>query len=134
MKRDLTRALAAAEDQLGGYLAGRQDEHGSRYVGVLTDGLSWRAYNLPIERGDLQHVASFTLSTSDPDADALLVWLDGILATTQSIWPTPAEVHDRLGAGSSQTQLALVELADVYELCAYDPGVALERGEDPIRE
>jgi hypothetical protein len=65
----------------------RSLELGERYVGVLTDGADWRAYSLRNDR--LVNVASFGVSASQPDVDALLVWLEGVLATSQGLRPTP---------------------------------------------
>ena len=48
VKKDLRTAgvAAAAEAQLAGYVATRSEQTGQRYVGVLTDGAEWRAYQL----------------------------------------------------------------------------------------
>lgn len=128
VKKDLRRGLRAAEAQLAGYVRHRQDEHGGRYVGILTDGVRWRAYRLTgPDVGDLGVFADLELSSTDPDADTLLIWLDGILATRQDIVPTPSEVSRRLGAQSSATRLDLAELRSVYDACADDPGVQLHR-------
>ncbi|MCX4391276.1 hypothetical protein OG777_30700 [Micromonospora peucetia] len=40
------RTLHEAERQLAGYVRSRSQETGQRYVGILTDGASWRAYHL----------------------------------------------------------------------------------------
>lgn len=125
VKRDLTRGLEAAEDQLAGYLRDREREFGSRYVGVLTDGRSWRAYRL---RGDaVITVATHNLPAERPDGVALALWLDGLLATRQHIAPTQSEVQLRLGADSSATRLELSELRWVYEQGASDPALQLKR-------
>jgi SAM-dependent methyltransferase len=126
VKRDLTRSVDAAKEQLAGYLHGRQAEHGSPYVGILTDGIRWRAYRLPAS-DNLVEVSTLQVSQTDPDADQLLLWLDGIMATQQQISPTPMEVALRLGASSSATQLDLSELTWIYEECSQDPAVQLHR-------
>ncbi|MFD8967843.1 hypothetical protein ACFV0C_23100 [Streptomyces sp. NPDC059568] len=47
-KKDLRSAavLKDAVAQLGGYVRTRTEQVGQRYVGILTDGVDWRAYSL----------------------------------------------------------------------------------------
>lgn len=113
-KRALRRGstLADAEEQLSGYLSSRQREHGSRYAGILTDGRDWLSYHLSPD-GALVRVSEFR-SQGASSAEALGVWLEGILATRESVLPTPLEVARRLGAGSSASQLDLSELSEIY--------------------
>ena len=126
VKKDLSRGVEAAREQLARYVSDRQHQHGDRYLGVLTDGLRWRAYRLP-EPDRLVEVSTFDLDRREPEGDDLLVWLEGLLATRQEIAPTPQEVGPRLGAGSSATKLDLTELEWLYEQCANDPGVQVKR-------
>jgi hypothetical protein len=44
VKSDLSRELGDAEEQLSRYLPEREQATRSRFVGIATDGLDWRAY------------------------------------------------------------------------------------------
>lgn len=119
------RPLQEAERQLAGYVQSRSRETGQRYVGILTDGATWRAYQL---RSDsLMLVDSHTLSAARPDGLALFYWLEGVLATSQRVPPTPAEVARRLGAESTSHKLDRVALAALYEEHQHSPTVKLKR-------
>jgi SAM-dependent methyltransferase len=128
VKRDLRvgNVHAEAVDQLGGYVRGRIETRGTRYVGVLTDGADWHLYHLaPDSR--LQLVSTLTVDTTTPDVDGLVIWLEGVLATSQRIAPNPVEIKRRLGAGSPAHELDAVELAALYARSRQLPTVALKR-------
>ncbi|MGK2954878.1 MAG: N-6 DNA methylase [Solirubrobacterales bacterium] len=96
------------------------------YVGVLTDGARWHLYNL--EGDALQLVSSFEIAdTTNPDVPGLLLWLEGVLATTSRIHPTPREIERRLGATSSGHGLDAADLASLYEVHRNEPTVKLKR-------
>ncbi|WFE99831.1 N-6 DNA methylase [Micromonospora sp. WMMD964] len=119
------RALREAERQLGGYVRSRSQESGQRYVGILTDGTTWRAYQLV---GDsLAPIDSHTLAATRPDGLALFYWLEGVLATSQRVRPEPAEVARRLGAASTSHKLDRAALAALYDEHADLPTVQLKR-------
>lgn len=127
VKRDLRRGgvRQQAEQQLAGYVADRTRLLGQRYTGILTDGAEWRLYHLVDEA--LEEVSRFELLTTNPDAEGLLVWLEGALATVQAIAPTPREIERRLGARSSAHALASADLTSLYEKHRDDPTVQLKR-------
>lgn len=131
VKRDLSagNVLADAIDQLGGYLALRQEETGFRYVGILTDGLDWRCFSLPglTEAGPAREVSAYRLSPARPDQDAFLIWLEGVLATAQDIPATPREIERRLGAGSSAHALDRATLHDLFVRHREHPAVRMKR-------
>ena len=127
VKRDLRKGSVRedAQRQLAGYVQSRSAELGQRYVGVLTDGAEWRAYQL---RDDaLTEVSSHEVSSSRPDVDGVLVWLEGVLATTQDVIPTPDTVRDRLGATSSSYALDQATLQALYQQHCGHPSVQLKR-------
>ncbi len=114
VKKDLRNVatVRAAEDQLFGYIAARAEQTGQRYVGVLTDGREWRAYH---ERnGKLADVTQHVVNPTRPDGDALLYWLEGVLASRQDVPPTPNEIKARLGATSASYALDRATLAALY--------------------
>lgn len=114
VKRDLSnRGLGhAAEEQLAGYVAARAAQTGQRYVGVLTDGREWYAYQE--QGGKLVVVTQHVINPTKPDTTALLFWLEGVLASRQGVPPTPTEIRARLGATSASYALDRATLAALY--------------------
>ncbi|MBX3273062.1 MAG: N-6 DNA methylase [Sandaracinaceae bacterium] len=128
VKKDLRnpRILKDAVRQLCRYVRDREGAHGRRYVGVLTDGAEWRCYLLRDE--ELQEVGTaLTLTSTKPDVDALLIWLEGVLATARDIRPTPEEISLRLGVGSTAHALDSASLAALYQAHRDDPVVRTKR-------
>lgn len=127
VKRDLRvgRVRDEAVQQLAAYVRHRVEAVGSRYVGVLTDGVEWQLYHL--DDTELTAVSSFILDARTLDVDGLVIWLDGVLATTTQIKPTPAEIGRRLGAGSSAHALDVADLSALYQRSGSMPSVALKR-------
>ena len=115
VKKDLrgVKVLADAADQLEGYLRKRTEQTSLRYVGLLTDGQDWRCYNLRMS--GYEEVSRHEVSPKRPDAQALIAWLEGVLATAQDVPPTPTNIRMRLGAGSSSHALDRVSLASLYD-------------------
>lgn len=78
--------------------------------------------------GALRQVsASLALEDSVSDAERLIVWLEGVLATTHDIPPTAQNIEQRLGAGSSAHQLDRATLATLYERNRDAPTVSVKR-------
>lgn len=127
IKRDLRSAgvRAQAEKQLAGYVRARTTTLAQRYAGILTDGAEWRLYHLADD--ELEEVSHFELTPARPDAEALVVWLEGALATAEAIAPTPKEIERRLGAYSSAHALAYAELHRLYDKNRAEPTVVLKR-------
>ena len=126
VKKDLRVGnLSEYESQLAGYVAQRTTELDTRYVGILTDGTSWRLYNLLDD--ELDHVSDLTLSPQRPDAERLLIWLESVMATREQIKPTPAEIEERLGADSPGHALDHASLAALYDANKDHPEVKLKR-------
>lgn len=126
VKKDLRAGdLADAEKQLAGYVTQRTKELGGRYVGILTDGTTWRLYHLAHE--ELSCVSELELNPRDPDPTALLVWLESVMATREQIRPVPAEIEQRLGSDSPAHQLDFATLAVLYHDNRNHPEVKLKR-------
>jgi N-6 DNA Methylase len=127
IKRDLRRgkALADAEQQLAGYVETRESQMGRRYAGVITDGAEWRCYYL--SSTSLVQASFIEVRKEKPDVDALLIWLEGVLATAQGLTPTPTEIQIRLGAGSSSHELDRSSLIDIYARFRDLPTVKMKR-------
>lgn len=126
VKKDLRAGdLTDAEKQLAGYVAQRTKELGGRYVGILTDGTAWRLYHLADDQ--LTCVSELELSPRDPDKEALLIWLESVMATREQIRPVPAEIKQRLGSTSPAHQLDYAALAVLYRDNRNHPEVKLKR-------
>ncbi len=127
VKRDLRRERIKleAENQLAGYVEQRTKQTGLRFVGVLTDGTEWNCYDLV--EGTLRLVSNASLEETPADADRLLVWLEGILATTHDIAPTAQNIEQRLGAGSSAYKLDRATLSALYDHNRKNPTVVVKR-------
>lgn len=125
VKRDLRREKSKreAEEQLAGYVDFRMKQTGLRYVGVLTDGTQWNCYDLV--DGRLRQVSELTLA--DSDVHRLVVWLEGVLATTHDIAPTVENIEQRLGTGSSAYELDRATLATLYDRNRDNPSVRVKR-------
>ncbi len=131
VKRDLSAGsvLPDAIEQLGDYLAARQQETGCRYVGILTDGADWRCVCLPgvADAGPPHEVSAYKLSPTKPDAESFLIWLEGVLATARDVPATPREIRRRLGAGSSAYDLDRDTLLRLFIRHRDDPAVLMKR-------
>lgn len=127
VKRSLAApaALAAARQQLAGYVTTRSSEMGQRYVGILTDGRQWLAYH-EVD-GELRQATQISTASGDAGAEELLRWLEGVLATRKAILPTPIEIAERLGATSSSHALDYSTLAAIYAVGKDLPTVRLKR-------
>jgi hypothetical protein len=126
VKKDLrsTAVVREAKKQLAGYVASRSEQTGQRYVGILTDGADWRAYQL---KGDeLTEDTRYELK-SRSGLVPLLTWLEGVLATRKGVRPTPGEIDAQLGANSSSYALDRAVLATLYEAHKEMPTVQLKR-------
>ncbi|MGI9170267.1 MAG: hypothetical protein ACR2FH_08855 [Caulobacteraceae bacterium] len=96
-KSNLARERADALEELSRYLPEREAATGQRFVGVVTDGLKWEAYEL---RGG----APFLLRGFKTDArkpDGLLAWLDGAVAARAEIPATPSTSWPNWGPAAS---------------------------------
>lgn len=126
VKKDLSVGnLTDFEEQLAGYVQQRHKELGSRYVGILTDGTSWRLYHL--EDDSLVYVSELNLNPSAADVEQLLVWLESVMATRDQIKPTPQAIEDRLGAESPGHRLDHASLAALFDANTDHAEVKLKR-------
>lgn len=127
VKRDLRKEKIKreAETQLAGYVQFRTEQTGTRYTGVLTDGTEWNCYD--IVEGRLRLVAELTVDHTPDDAQRLVVWLEGVLATTHNIAPTALNIEQRLGALSSAYLLDRATLATLYKQNKKHPTIQVKR-------
>jgi hypothetical protein len=127
VKRDLRKEKAKreAEEQLAGYVDYRMTQTSQRYVGVLTDGTEWNCYDLV--DGQLRLVSQILLADTPFDVGRLVVWLEGVLATTHGIAPTIKNIEERLGAESSAYLLDRATIANLYNHHRNNPAVQVKR-------
>jgi hypothetical protein len=63
----------------------------------------------------LWQVSDLRLEDTPTDAQRLVVWLEGVLATTHDIAPTMQNIEEPLETGSSAYKLDRATLATLYE-------------------
>ncbi len=128
IKKDLRprRVKSDSIAQLRGYVEHRSRSTGTRYVGILTDGVEWNCYDLAGD--EFRLVSAVDAASQGFDVDRLVVWLEGVLATARGIPATSAEISSRLGAGSSAHSLDRATIAGLYELHRDLPTVRMKRG------
>lgn len=128
VKKKLGRVTDAEQVQLAGYLATRTSQTGGSYAGILTDGRRWQLYRLGETVDSLVAVTEFTADRHDPDVgDRLVAWLEAVMATRQTVPPTPAEIMARLGASSAGYLLELGQITSLYARVADKPEIMLKR-------
>lgn len=120
---DSPRVVAAAAEQLAGYVRERQNELGQRYVGILTDGRTWIAHHEA--EGVLVEATRIKAKPTEPQR--LTLWLEGVLATRDGVVPAPGEIVARLGHASSGHALDIASLTALYREHRDDPTVVLKR-------
>ena len=122
-KSNLQRERGDALEELSRYLPEREAATGERFVGVVTDGLDWEAY-------ELRDGAPFLLRRykTDPRApDALLAWLDGAVATRAEITPDALNIIAELGNESIAFLRAKQGLREAWAAIERHPTASLQR-------
>ena len=122
-KKNLTRERRDAEQGLTRYLTEYEGRTGQRFVGVATDGLEWRAYEM--RDGALTFLRE--VKADGRRAQALLAWLDGAVATRQDIVPDALTVPQELGQESIAFRRASADLAAAWAQVATHPTASLQR-------
>ncbi len=118
-------AVAAAADQLTGYVEARAAAVGQRYVGIVTDGCEWHLFHTAgLERAP---VASFEVDPASPDPAGLIAWLGSVLTTEERVLPTKQAIVNRLGAASPGHQLERETLRAIYDSHRDDPEIGIKR-------
>ncbi|MFG1374243.1 N-6 DNA methylase [Xanthobacter oligotrophicus] len=125
VKRDLRaeRVRREAEEQLAGYVAMRAEQTGLRYVGILTDGTAWYCYH--VVDAELRQVSEITCEAGE--IERLVVWLEGVLATTHGLVPTADAIEARLGATSSSYLLDRATISAIYQRNKSEPSIIMKR-------
>ena len=100
-KREIKTELGRNIEQLRDYMRDMPKLH--RYIGMLTDGISFRTYVLD-DLENAKEVDQFNIVTAD--ADAIYLWLDAYLFSRANIEPTADDIVQRFGVDSPTFQLA----------------------------
>src|SRR6266536_4234262 len=123
IKSDLIRELADAEAQLPRYIEERERVTRQRYVGIATDGLDWRVYEL--RDGKLASLREFRTDPAKP-LD-LLLRLDSAVALDAEIIPTAEAIKAELGRDSPAYRRVEADFASLWTACEHEPDVTLKR-------
>ena len=106
------------------YLADRERDECERFVGIASDGKTWKACELG-QDGTLCIVAATTL---DPEKPALfLAWLDGIVALKATLPPDALTIRAELGKDSLAFRRAHASLAALWNRVADRPAIHLKK-------
>ena len=122
-KSNLARERKDALEELGRYLPEREGATGERFVGVVTDGADWEAY-------ELRDGAPFRLRAFKADAnrpEELVAWLDGAVASRAEIPPDALNVINELGHESIGFLRAKAILVRAWSAVASHPTASLQR-------
>lgn len=123
IKSDLRKE--AFEAQLAGYLKDRRAQTGHDFVGIATDGASFKVFELA---PDGEKLAALGAHMPDIDAPhALLRWLDSVVALQDKLVPDLARIRVELGRESVLYRRAMRELRALADTLAGHPEVALKR-------
>lgn len=136
-KKKLATNLSQAEDQLRGYIAGAWDEDGNYkrpYVGVATDGGSWRVYaarplnGLVVSTKDnVELVLSDTFDIKTQDAASLRLLLNRLFFRTTLLLPTIQNIVRDFGVDSPAFLTVAKRLEDMLGDLDSDERVQLYR-------
>jgi hypothetical protein len=110
LKSDLRRETEDAETQLRRYLENRQRETNRRFVGVATDGLDYRAYEL--QEGNIALINVFRARPEAPRE--LLVWLESVVSVSPELPTDALTVTQELGRESTAYARASGMLAKAW--------------------
>lgn len=119
-------AAAGYIEQLGGYVATRTEQEQSRYNGILTDGKHWWLYEADPATDAFERRSTFTLRSPE-QGNALVEWLQAVLATRSNIKPTRRSIEANIGADSPSYAQDSAYLKALYRQLAADPTVQLKR-------
>jgi N-6 DNA Methylase len=123
VKSDLVRELGDAEGQLSRYLPEREKTTNSRFVGIATDGLDWRAYEW--RSGELVLLRTFRVEAARPER--LLAWLDGAAAIRAELPTDALTLTDELGPESVAFRRAEADLKELWAKLGNKASILLKR-------
>ncbi|MGJ3230981.1 MAG: N-6 DNA methylase [Oceanicaulis sp.] len=123
IKKDLDRESADAIKQLDRYIEEREAATAARYVGIATDGSTFRVYE---RRSGSIILLRETYANPDRPLE-LVAWLDGAVAIRADIPADALNIQNELGRQSVAFRRASAELATIWTDLESDPAVSLKR-------
>lgn len=111
--------------QLEGYVRTRMAQTNSRYNGILTDGVKWWLFEVNPHTGEFEKQAEHTHALGN--AQALLPWLQAVIAMPAAIAPTQKAVESYLGSSSPAYAQDANYLLGLYRDLENDPTLQLKR-------
>lgn len=123
LKSDLRREQF--EKQLATYLIDRSSETGSDFVGIVTDGATFAAYELAENGEALVRLSQITVDVEAPER--VLSWLESVVTLQDELVPDIARIRIELGRESVLYQRAMRELRGLWTAQESNPEVALKR-------
>ncbi len=115
--------VSLGDEAAARYLPERERATRSRFVGIATDGLDWRAYEC--RNGQLIELRHFRVDNRKPET--LLAWLDGAAAIRAELATDPLTLEEQLGPESVPFTRAEADLRAIWERVASKPSIALKR-------
>ena len=110
-KTDLRREGGDAERGLIRYLTDRESQTGEKYVGIATDGADFIAYFLQNDR--VEEVSAYQTEPDSPRE--LVMWLQSVVATGDSLPPDPHTITREFGRESVAARRALDALGALWQ-------------------
>lgn len=122
-KSDLRKERIEAEKGLTRYLTDREAQTGEKFVGIATDGADFIAFFLS---GD--HVEEVSTHQTEPESPReLVIWLQSVVATGDSLPPDPHTITREFGRESLAARRALDALTALWEQIGQTPEACLKR-------
>ncbi len=123
-KSDLRREQRDVENKLPDYLAQREKETSTHFVGVATDGATFIPYEL---RDNILCKFEAFITPPPEKARELLLWLSSVVAVSSDLEPNSEVVKRELGRGSLAWSIARQELKTIWSEIGQHPDVLLKR-------
>ena len=122
-KSDLRKERGDAEQGLSRYLTDREGQTGEKYVGIATDGADFIVFFL-----QNNYVQEVNAHRTDPRTSReLLIWLQSVVATGDSLVPDPHTITREFGRESLAARRALDALGALWEKVGQTPEARLKR-------
>ncbi|WP_100182699.1 N-6 DNA methylase [Candidatus Nitrosotenuis aquarius] len=116
-KRDLTRSLEEAKDELKKYFQSLIEKFPtSKYIGIANDGIKFKVFQ-PIKKNgivtDIEEIGNIDLETSD--VKVIFNWFDSYFFTSKKIIPTSEHLKQSFGYNSPTYAVVRQELLELFD-------------------
>jgi methylase of polypeptide subunit release factors len=113
------------EKQLAGYLKDKKSQTGRDFVGIVTDGALFGAYELSKDEEGLELLREYKPTVDNPRG--LLTWLESVVALQDKLSPEVERIKQELGRESVLYPRALRELHRLWDEVGSHPEVQVKR-------